>query len=281
MTAYNPQLDELAVLLGATERNAQGGFLAFCPAHVDTQPSLSVSAGDKVDVVVYCHAGCDQATVLAALGALRQRPAQVQPLTPALRVRPERIGHCTVEALAEVKKLPVEFLESLGLNAIQRTVIIPYRTEGGNRALRHRRRWEVRAGDGGSSWTGLRGSGGIVPYGLWWLASEGRPFCFIVEGESDCWTLWHAGLPALGVPGASMAHVLEPRHVAQFEWLIVWQEPGNGGEVFVRGVTEQLPGVKLRVIRGEDLGVKDPSDLWCSDPDIGRFKAALRKAVRS
>jgi hypothetical protein len=277
----NPILEEYAVLLGATERNAQGGFLAFCPAHPDTQPSLSVSAGDTVDVIFFCHAGCSQEAVLLALAELRQRPRpQVHTLTPVVRVRPKRIGHCTVAALAEAKKLPEEFLESLGLRDHEGTVIIPYRTEGGNRSARHRRRWEVRAGDGGSSWTGLRGSGGIVPYGLHFLAGEGRPFCFVVEGESDAWTLWFAGLPALGVPGASMTHVLEPRHVAQFDWLIVWQEPGNGGEVFVKGLAEQLPNMKLRVVRGEDLGAKDPSDLWCRDPDVTRFKAALRKAVR-
>jgi hypothetical protein len=181
--------------------------------------------------------------------------------------------------LAEAKRLPVEFLESLGLNTYEQTVIIPYRTEDGRRSKRHRRRWEVHAGAGGSSWTGLRGEW-LMPYGLHRLASEGRPFCFIVEGESDCWSLWHADFPALGIPGATMTHVLEPGHVAQFEWLIVWKEPGSGGDIFVKGLTERLPGVKLRVIRGEDLGVKDPSELWCADPDLGRFRATLRKAVR-
>lgn len=281
MTAFNPILDELAALLGATERNAQGGFLAFCPCHPDTAPSLSVNPGDVADVVVYCHAGCLQEEVLATINELRRRPIPGgRPFTPAVKVRPKRIGHCTVEALAEAKRLPVEFLEGFGLNNYEGTVIVPYRTEDGRRAPRHRRRWEVHAGNGGSSWTGVRGEW-IVPYGLWRLSGEGRPFCFIVEGESDCWTLWHAGLPALGIPGATMTHILAQEHVAQFAWLLVWREPGSGGEAFVKGCREQLPGVKLQVIRGEDLGAKDPSELWCRDPDVGRFRAALRQAVRS
>jgi hypothetical protein len=168
----------------------------------------------------------------------------------------------------------------LGLNNREKTLIIPYRLEDGTRAPRHRRRWAVRAGNDGSTWTGERGSGGIVPYGLDRLDGEGRPFCFLVEGESDCWTLWHAELPALGIPGASMTHVLEAGHVAQFQRLLVWREPGSGGDTFVKGLTERLPGADLREIRGADLGVKDPSDLWCADPDVGRFRAALRKAVR-
>ncbi len=277
----NPILDELAALLGATERNAQGGFLAFCPAHADTAPSLSVNKGDVADVVVHCFGGCDQATVLAALDELRRRPVpEGRPFTTGGRERPRRIGHCSVEALAAAKKLPPEFLEKLGLNNYEGTVIVPYREPDGRRAKRHRRRWEVFAGNGGSSWTGQRQEW-ILPYGLHRLASEGRPFCFIVEGESDCWTLWYSGFPALGIPGATMTHVLDPGHVAQFDWLLVWKEPGPGGETFVKGLSERLPGVKLRVIRGEDLGAKDPSELWCRDPDLGRFRATLRAAVRA
>ena len=40
---------------------------ARCPAHDDREPSLSISAGDKGKVLVRCHAGCEQARVIAAL----------------------------------------------------------------------------------------------------------------------------------------------------------------------------------------------------------------------
>ena len=40
---------------------------ARCPAHDDREPSLSISAGDEGKVLVHCHAGCDQARVIAAL----------------------------------------------------------------------------------------------------------------------------------------------------------------------------------------------------------------------
>lgn len=40
------------------------------PGHRDSSPSLSVKEGDRANVVVYCHAGCDQQDVI---DALRQR----------------------------------------------------------------------------------------------------------------------------------------------------------------------------------------------------------------
>jgi hypothetical protein len=38
-----------------------------CPAHDDKNPPLSVSEGDGGQILVKCHAGCDQQTVIAAL----------------------------------------------------------------------------------------------------------------------------------------------------------------------------------------------------------------------
>lgn len=287
MTAYNPILDEYAILLGVAERNAQGGFLALCPAHPDTKPSLSVNPGNKVDVVFYCHGGCSQDKVLAALNELRKHPAPAVPFTAVVRTRTSPLipdEPVTVAALAKKKRLPEDFLESLGLNNNCKIVVIPYRLADGKRAPRHRRRVRLKASDGGSRWTGPKG-GLIVPYGLDRLQDEGRTFCFLVEGESDCWTLWYVGFPALGIPGANMTHVLDAEHVAQFERLFVWREPGQGGDTFVKGMAERLRAVgfhgDVREIRGEDLGVKDASDLWCKDPHIRRFKAALADAMKA
>jgi len=41
---------------------------AGCPAHDDTEPSLSIRLGDERAVVLYCHAGCSAEEVTAALG---------------------------------------------------------------------------------------------------------------------------------------------------------------------------------------------------------------------
>lgn len=42
-------------------------WMARCPAHDDSSPSLAISAGSNGKVLVRCHAGCDQRDVIAAL----------------------------------------------------------------------------------------------------------------------------------------------------------------------------------------------------------------------
>jgi hypothetical protein len=50
-------------------RKSGTGFMARCPAHKDSSPSLSVKDTDG-RVLVHCFAGCDQSEVLAALRGL-------------------------------------------------------------------------------------------------------------------------------------------------------------------------------------------------------------------
>src|ERR1039458_8303979 len=56
---------------GAVRR---GRGRTHCPTHEDPDPSLNVEAGDQVDVVVHCFAGCSPATVI---GELRRRGLRV------------------------------------------------------------------------------------------------------------------------------------------------------------------------------------------------------------
>jgi hypothetical protein len=42
------------------------GWAARCPAHEGRRPTLSVAQGEKGGAVLHCHAGCEQATVVAA-----------------------------------------------------------------------------------------------------------------------------------------------------------------------------------------------------------------------
>ncbi|MBX9721899.1 MAG: hypothetical protein K2X81_10930 [Candidatus Obscuribacterales bacterium] len=60
---------QLANVLGG--RVSGSGWIAECPAHDDRKASLSIKQGDKVPIVVKCHAGCTQESVLAEL-KLRQ-----------------------------------------------------------------------------------------------------------------------------------------------------------------------------------------------------------------
>lgn len=48
-------------------RRAGDGYIACCPAHDDTNPSLSIKDGDWGKPLVHCFAGCSQESVIAAL----------------------------------------------------------------------------------------------------------------------------------------------------------------------------------------------------------------------
>ena len=50
----------------------------------------------------------------------------------------------------------------------------------------------------------------------------------IVEGESDCWTLWVNRVAGLGLPGASMWRE-EYRHLFDGLDVYLWIEPDGGG----------------------------------------------------
>lgn len=53
--------------LGKTVKHVNGQEMAQCPAHDDRNPSLAIRAG--VDgATLFCHAGCDTADVVAAMG---------------------------------------------------------------------------------------------------------------------------------------------------------------------------------------------------------------------
>lgn len=48
----------------------QGSYgMARCPAHEDRTPSLSIRKGDNCDILVKCHAGCEQGDVIDAIRA--------------------------------------------------------------------------------------------------------------------------------------------------------------------------------------------------------------------
>ena len=57
-------------VLGRLEdvRRNGSGWQAKCPSHDDQQPSLSISEGDKGQVLLHCHAGCRKERILEAAG---------------------------------------------------------------------------------------------------------------------------------------------------------------------------------------------------------------------
>jgi hypothetical protein len=60
--------EDIAKVLGG--RRAGPSWMARCPAHNDREPRLSIHQAEDGTVLVRCHAGCEQARVITALGSL-------------------------------------------------------------------------------------------------------------------------------------------------------------------------------------------------------------------
>ena len=101
----------------------------------------------------------------------------------------------------------------------------------------------------------------------------------LVEGESDCHTLWFHGIPALGIPGA--ANWREDRdacHLEGIEAIYVVIEPDRGGDIVRQGLSRSTIRHRVKLI---SLPAKDPSALYLEDPlqFLGRWEIACREAI--
>ena len=77
---------EIASALGGAHRSG-AGWSARCPAHDDRRPSLSLTERDG-KLLVHCHAGCEQAAVVAALKDRGLWPERPKPTDEWLEWRP-------------------------------------------------------------------------------------------------------------------------------------------------------------------------------------------------
>lgn len=246
-------------LEGVSERD--GNYVALCPAHDDQEPSLSVSEGDDLCVLLQCFAGCTPQKITDALGlkmsdlfergnGRRGGGAFIPPKSTAT-VQP-----CTLQPYAEKTKLPVGFLRNLNLSDVSYmgapAVRIPYlREDGSEGAVRFRIALE-KSPEGDNRFRWRKGSK-PCPYGLWRLEQAREAgYIFLVEGESDCHTLWYHGFPGLGVPGASNWRNEWACELEGIEKVYAVVEPDQGGETFwerlaASPLREKLYRVELEV----------------------------------
>lgn len=280
-TASNGQIqrfssfEEFLDLFDKQVKTAEG-FNVRCPSHDDGKPSLTVSKkGDKI--VLKCHAGCEVESILSTLGLTFQ----------ALFLsdsKPTKEDVVDLNNLAIQKRIPPTFLEKVGVSQHNPySFKIKYFQEDGTEG-----RSRIRRGiSAGKSYWGDKGPE-IIPYGLWRL-DDGRAMeeLFLVEGESDCWTLWahYDTFPALGIPGNTMTHTLKSEHLDEIKTLfIVKENDSGGGATFVENVKKRLVEIgyegeaKVLVLPSR---YKDPNDLHRKNPEGFRatFMESMEKSV--
>lgn len=183
----------------------------------------------------------------------------------------------TLEEYAHAKQLDIAFLHGLGISELTRQdrepyIRIPYHdVDGVLQSARYR--------DALSGRNRFRWKSGDKPllYGCDRLAdARNDGFILIVEGESDCHTLWQADMPALGMPGAGTWK--EERDAPLLEGIdrIYIVDEGDGGaSTIMKRFAGSAILARARVVSfGEH---KDPSGLYLSDP--ANFKSNLHGAL--
>lgn len=259
------------------------GYTASCPgpthAGGDKRPSLEVWE-TETNIALKCYGACDRKDICEGLGIQEQ---ELYYKNNQAKSHPPRIK-IDMLALAHDKDIPTSFLFNLGLLEIKNGGIrIPYYLMDGAEHSHARIRTALKAKDG----TKWEKGATVIPYGLHQLAAT-TDYLTIVEGESDCWTLWMYGIPALGIPGANIYNCIQSEHIATFPPKVyISQEPDKAGKQFSSKVAKRLVelgylGDVLAINLKASHNVKDPNDLHkklYSEKRLLEFKAEWQKAL--
>ena len=266
----------LSHVLSLVKNKLQSGdeWSALCPAHDDTNNSLSVGESDDGWVLLYCHAGC---TIEEITTALKLTVADLFPAPPRGNRQSDAAGAESGDAsglslaeYAEAKRLPTDFLSGIHLTEIylggMKVVRMPYMSPDGTEAA-------VRFRLSLNTEPRFRWKTGSKPtlYGLWRLESARKVrYVCLVEGESDAQTLWHNRFPALGLPGATNWREAWAEFFEGFDRIYVSIEPDRGGEAVLRWLRGSSIRDRVRLVRLDCA--KDASESYLKNPE--NFKAA-------
>src|SRR5829696_8399775 len=285
--------------LDVASRNGEK-VMSFCPAHNDrNSPSLSLKA-ENGRLLLHCFAGCRTEDIVSELGLqMKDLFSEVgggifiPPNTPArLHAQDEkphangqngradddaRSEHgCTLGDYSKEKGLTEDFLRGLGLRDVtyldKPAVRIPYPDEEGQEvAVRFRTSLE------GTEKFRWRSGDKPRPYGLGLLVEARKAnYVVLVEGESDCHTLWFHEIPALGIPGASNWRDGWATYLDGIEKIYAVIEPDQCGDAHRERLT-RCEAIRERLYLLELVEHKDPSSLHLADP--GRFKECFEVAL--
>ena len=202
----------------------------LCPVHGDRNPSLGADLrenGRGPKVVLNCRSqGCEYQEILDAVGLT----------TTDLYYHEEPNGKpssagCTIAQYARAKGLPEDFLKSdavaledtewWGVEAVE----IPYADEEGDYVLSR-----YRISLAGDRKVVSKKGDTVMPYGLNRLDdAQEAEYILLVEGESDCHSAWHRGIPAIGTPGANTWKPEWSHYLDGIPRILVIVEPDGGG----------------------------------------------------
>jgi len=227
-----------------------------------------------------------QATPSAAASKTVATPEQQSATVQQFAPSEESPEGCTLEEYAAAKILPMAFLRSLGLR--DQTYIktpamrIPYFGENGHEVLSTQYRVGLhKAKDGPDLRFRFKSGNKAVPYGQWRLLdARARGSITLVEGASDCHTLWYHGEPALGFPGAgNWKDERDAPLLDGIETIYLVIEPDTGGVAVRKWLERSRIRDRVRLVE-LPAATKDPSALHVEcQADKERFAARWRSAL--
>ena len=266
-------------------------LVGCCPFHDDKAASFSA---DLDTGLCHCFTGCidgNYLTFYAKLNGIDTHEAYKRVLSEygkekdsLTQKEKDRLPSYSLAEYALEKGLPEDFLKNVcrastgkfkdGVTWLK----LPYFKEDGTSEV-----FRQRFGHKQFRWS--RGSSGkLILYGEWRLAEMRKTgYAILVEGESDTQTLWHLGIAALGVPGASnfkesMAGKLDGLKV------YIHVEPDRGGSTFFEKVCRILHEAQFSgevySFSCKQFEAKDPSEVYLKDREgaADKIKQALKEA---
>jgi len=278
-----------------SKRNGERHVLAHCPAHDDANPSLSLTEKADGTLLWKCFAGCSQDAVREALERLAGvQPATARPIAPrngrtgqrsTPPYRPVRLAE-----LAEYKQLDAEKIREWHAHEIPAGhapeapnggIAIPYRNANGDlHTIQYRLTLEKVEGVDRFKW---RTGDTRILYGLWRLPEWGdADTLYLCEGTSDTWTLWHADLPALGIPSATTWKSEWWREVEGFPRIVLIADADKAGKDLAKTLAKTCPDSLRERVQVLQLpeGVKDANELWQREgANAERFRNALAECA--
>jgi len=230
-----------------TRKKLGAGWMVCCPAHDDGTASLAAGEGADGRIVLFCHAGCETADIVSALGLT------LSDLFPAKEPTKDSV-------IAEY-----DYRDLDGTLLHQCVRFAP-------------KNFRQRKPDGAGGWI-WKTSGRRVPYR--WPELVGHDTIYIVEGEKDADALWALGVPATcNLGGAGKWAIKETKCLTEIGVARVIVLPDNDGP----GITHaqrvearmNAASIACSVILLPDVGRHGDASEWLSR---GGTAAALADLV--
>ena len=292
MTA-EPAIAEPKILdkLQGVRPEGHNHWMTFCPSHPDGEKhgkrSLSVTLSPDGKTLINCLAGCTFQDIIGAAGVMASQLFSAESRNGykgGVSYSPDQHRNgatppgCTLREYSEAKRLPAAFLRGLGCSDMRHqhygcdVVRMPHYAPDRTVAATL-----YRLALSGEDKTRWKGGSKATLYGLDRLERARKAgYVVIVEGQSDCHTLWYHNVPALGLPGASNAwDKLTAELLEGIGTIYVVIEPDTGGETVLRKLKGCPVRDRMRILRLDPY--KDPSALHIAGPD--RFEEAWSAAL--